>query len=116
MPSPETYSSVLWWLVPSVVILVMTGTYATMWGAPKLNPGIVGLLFMTEISVGAVTAAIWAGEPFGWREAIGIILITGAGLIESVIDLRQGMRAGAHAGAKSGRSVAGETQSTRQSG
>jgi drug/metabolite transporter (DMT)-like permease len=96
MPSLETYGSVLWWLVPSVVVLVMTGTYATMWGAPKLNPGLVGLLFMTEISVGAVTAAIWAGEPFGWREAIGIVLITGAGLIESVADLRRGMRASQH--------------------
>ncbi len=49
-----------------------------------LNPGIVGLLFMTEISVGTVTAALWAGEPFGAREVIGILLISGAGLAESL--------------------------------
>ena len=52
----------------------MTGMYATMWGAPKLNPGVVGLLFMTEISVGAITAAIWSGEPFGYRELSGSFL------------------------------------------
>jgi drug/metabolite transporter (DMT)-like permease len=66
---------------------VMTGMYATMWGAPKLNPGVVGLLFMTEISVGAITAAIWSGEPFGVRELIGVILITAAGAAESIWDL-----------------------------
>ena len=33
--------------------------------------GLVGLLFMTEISVGAITAAIWSGDPFGWREVAG---------------------------------------------
>jgi drug/metabolite transporter (DMT)-like permease len=47
-----------------------------------LNPGVVGLLMMTEISVGAVTAAIWADEPLGTRELTGIALITVAGLSE----------------------------------
>jgi len=75
------------WLVPVIVIVVMSGVYATMWGTPKLSPGIVGLLFMTEISVGAVTAALWSGDPFGWPEIIGITLITTAGLLESLRDL-----------------------------
>jgi drug/metabolite transporter (DMT)-like permease len=66
---------------------VMSGVYASMWGTPKLNPGLVGLLFMTEISVGAITAALWSGDPFGRREAIGIILISGAGMMESLWEL-----------------------------
>ena len=70
----------------------MTGVYASMWGMPKLNPGLVGLLFMTEISVGAVTAAIWSGDPFGWREIIGIVLISGAGVFESIVDLVRARR------------------------
>ena len=37
---------------------------------------------MTEISVGAVTAAIWANEPLGARELTGVALITLAGLCE----------------------------------
>jgi drug/metabolite transporter (DMT)-like permease len=56
--------------------LVIPGAYAAFWGAPHLNPGVVGLLMMTEISVGVVTAAIWVGEPFGMRELTGVILIT----------------------------------------
>jgi drug/metabolite transporter (DMT)-like permease len=87
MPPVSRMFGVLPWLVPTMLLVVMTGMYATMWGAPKLNPGVVGLLFMTEISVGAVTAAIWAGEPFGFRELIGVILITAAGAAESIWDL-----------------------------
>lgn len=92
-PSLATYTAQLWWLVPTIVFVVMSGVYATMWGAPKLNPGIVGLLFMTEISVGAITAAIWAGEPFGIREVIGIVLITGAGVAEGIWELLRGPQA-----------------------
>jgi drug/metabolite transporter (DMT)-like permease len=86
-PSAVTVAAQLPWYVPTAIVVVMSGAYATMWGAPKLNPGVVGLMFMTEIVSGAVTAAIWAGEPFGWREIAGALLIAGAGLIESLYDL-----------------------------
>ncbi len=85
-PVPEIgrIAGVLPWLLPVVLLVVIPGTFAAMWGTRLLNPGIVGILFMTEISVGAVTAALWAGEPFGAREIIGILLISGAGLAESL--------------------------------
>ena len=89
-PSFSTYLAQLSWLVPTIVVVVMTGVYASMWGVPKLNPGLVGLLFMTEISVGAITAALWSGDPFGWREVVGILLISGAGILESTVDLWRG--------------------------
>jgi len=88
-PDAATAVSVLPWLVPVLAVIVVPGSFAAMWGASHLNPGIVGLLFMTEISVGTATAAIWANEPFGLREIIGIVLITSAGLAESVPDLRR---------------------------
>lgn len=87
MPPVFTMAGTLPWLLPTMLVVVVTGMYATMWGAPKLNPAVVGLLFMTEISVGAVTAAIWAGEPFGVREIAGVALITVAGVTESLWDL-----------------------------
>ena len=71
-------------LVLVVVLVVIPGTFAALWGTPLLSPGIVGILFMTEISVGTVTAALWAGEPFGLREIVGVLLISGAGLAESL--------------------------------
>jgi drug/metabolite transporter (DMT)-like permease len=96
-PPLSTYLAQLPWLIPVIVIVVMSGVYSTMWGAPKLNPGVVGLLFMTEISVGAVTAAIWSGDPFGWREVLGIVLITAAGVLEAawtlVLDRKPQIRA-----------------------
>jgi drug/metabolite transporter (DMT)-like permease len=87
MPALSAMLKTLPWLLPTILVVVMTGMYATMWGAPKLNPAVVGLLFMTEISVGAATAAIWSGEPFGMREILGIVLISAAGVSESLWDL-----------------------------
>jgi drug/metabolite transporter (DMT)-like permease len=86
VPDAATTVGVLPWLVPVLLVIVVPGSFAAMWGAFHLNPGIVGLLFMTEISVGIATAAIWAGEPFGPREIVGILLITSAGLTESLAD------------------------------
>ena len=72
------------WLIPVLLIIVLPGVYAVMWGAPHLNPGIAGLLFMTEVIVGSSTAAILTNEPFGLREITGIILISLAGLTEII--------------------------------
>jgi drug/metabolite transporter (DMT)-like permease len=81
LPSWQAVVGVLPWVVP-IAVIVIPGAYAAFWGAPHLNPGVVGLLMMTEISVGGITAAIWAGEPLGARELTGIALITIAGLSE----------------------------------
>ncbi len=83
LPDWATIIDILPWSIP-IALLVIPGAYAAFWGAPHLNPGVVGLLMMTEISVGVVTAAIWANEPFGARELTGVILITLAGLSEYI--------------------------------
>jgi drug/metabolite transporter (DMT)-like permease len=82
----DIFWSVTHWLIPVLAIIVIPGVFAAMWGTPQLSPGLVGLLFMTEISVGTVTAALWAGEPFGWREITGIVLISAAGIAEGVYE------------------------------
>ena len=81
IPDWAVVVDVLPWAIP-IAIIVIPGAYAAFWGAPHLNPGVVGLLFMTELSVGGITAAIWANEPLGARELTGILLISLAGLIE----------------------------------
>lgn len=93
LPSMQNIIDNAFWSVPVVAVLVIPAVYAMMWGAPLLNPGVVGLLFMTEISVGAVTAAIWAGEPVGMREIVGVIVITAAGLTEIAAASFDNMRA-----------------------
>jgi drug/metabolite transporter (DMT)-like permease len=82
-PNWTGLGDVLYWLVPLAVFLIIPSSLATIYGPTKLNPGVVGLFFMTEISVGTVTAAIFAGEPFGLREIIGVVLVTLAGVAET---------------------------------
>ena len=92
LPDWSTVVGVLPWAIP-IALIVIPGAYAAYWGAPHLNPGVVGLLFMTELSVGGITAAIWANEPLGVRELIGIALITVAGLSEFIYaPIRRGLR------------------------
>ena len=70
-----------------VVLFILPGTLASLWGPKFLNPGLVGLLFMTEIVVGSISVALLAGEPFGYREVIGIILISSASMFEPVMSI-----------------------------
>lgn len=75
------------WLIPLAILVIIPAGFATVYGPTQLNPGVAGLLFMTEISVATVTAALFASEPFGIREILGIILISLAGLAEPLLDL-----------------------------
>ncbi|MBP0616755.1 DMT family transporter [Jiella mangrovi] len=84
-PDWQSIRAVLPWIVPVVLVLVIPPAFAIMWGATVLSPGLLAILFMTEISAGTVTAAIWAREPFGLREFGGVALITSAGLLEPVL-------------------------------
>jgi drug/metabolite transporter (DMT)-like permease len=82
-------------VVTFMIILILPGTFASLWGPKYLSPGLVGLLFMTEIVVGAISVALLAGEPFGTREMLGIALIAGASLLEPIADLMSKHRASA---------------------
>jgi len=97
LPDPAAAVSSLVWLVPVLMLVMVPGAVAAMWGPKFLDPGIVGLLFMTEIIVGTATIALWAGEPFGGREMAGIVLIAGGAVLESIVDVWKGRRGGASA-------------------
>lgn len=88
LPRLSAIVDVLPWLVPVVVILVIPPAFAIMWGATLISPGFLAILFMTEISAGTITAAIWAGEVIGPREISGIVLVSLAGLLEPVQKMR----------------------------
>lgn len=75
------------WIVVAALYIVPTLTM-TLWPATLLPPAKAGLLLMTEVVVGTVSAALLSGEPFGAREALGCILITGALLAEVVVPSR----------------------------
>lgn len=85
-PNTQIVADSMIWIIPLAILGIVPAGFATLYAPAYLNPGTVGLLFMTEISISVGTAAVFAGEPFGLREAIGVILISTAGLLEPVRD------------------------------
>ena len=63
----------LWWGVSIA---------ALMWATLRLDPARVGILLMTEVVFGALTAAILAGESLSTSEMIGGALVILCGLLE----------------------------------
>lgn len=72
------------WLALLVAVFGVPPVLLTLWGAAHLTPGRVGILLMGEVAVGIVSAALWAGEPFGMRETLGAVLIVGAAVVEII--------------------------------
>lgn len=73
--------AVLWAVVFALIIFVPPN-FAVLWAAQRIDSGRVGILMMTEVLAGAVTAALFSGEHFGTMELMGTILIVCAGLVE----------------------------------
>jgi drug/metabolite transporter (DMT)-like permease len=63
----------LWWVLSIA---------ALMWAAVRLDAARVGILLMTEVVCGAVTAAVFAGEGLSTSEMIGGALVILCGLLE----------------------------------
>lgn len=53
-----------------------------MWATVRLEPTRVGILLMTEVAVGAASAAIFANEQLGRLEVLGGALVLCAGVLE----------------------------------
>ena len=84
IPGPDTFRDILPWMVPVAIFLVFPVCVTVIWGSGILSPGHIGILFMSEISVGVIAAQLLTDEPFGLRELAGVLLITAAGLCEAV--------------------------------
>lgn len=59
---------------------------AFMWATQRLEPARVGILLMSEVLVGAISAALLAAEPFGPLLATGAVLVIAAGVLETMPD------------------------------
>ena len=88
-PSFEQLITLAPWLLlvaAGFLIPVMWGIY---WGSRHVDPGRLGILLQIEAVVGIGSAALFAGEPFGVRQAIGAVLVISAGLVEVIGNRRE---------------------------
>lgn len=72
-------------------IMAVPSYFLLFWGSRYIDSGRVNLLLIVEGVVSTATASLLTDEPFGWREAVGCVLVIGAvateGLVQ-VIELR----------------------------
>jgi len=77
----DAVSPALPWVIFTAIYIVPT-LAMTLWPATMLTPARAGLLLMTEVVAGVISAALLSGEPFGVQEMLGTVLITAALLSE----------------------------------
>lgn len=82
VPSLATIAIALPWLLFVAAALTMPMWCLSLWASRHLTPARTTLLFMIEVCIGVGSAALLSGDPFGWREAAGTVLIISAALVE----------------------------------
>lgn len=85
MPGTAPLLAMLPWLVLLAVIFLIPTNGILIWSPAKIGAGLFGILILSELVFGTISAALWAGETFGWREAAGCTLVILAGLSEVVL-------------------------------
>jgi len=78
--APE--GSVIYWAVAFAVLWVIPVIWLTFYGASRIDPTRVGIFLLLDVAIGAATASVLAGEPFGAPEAVGATLIVSAAILE----------------------------------
>ena len=69
-------------IIVAVAALSVASAVGILWGVRLVSPGRAGLLLMMEVVTGLVSAAAFAGEPFGVAQVAGSMLIVAAALVE----------------------------------
>ncbi len=80
LPAAEAINAV-WPLVLAIAwIGWLPSQFILFWGVRRISPVRTGILLMTELVSGVVTAAWLSGDPLTWQQALGGALILAAGL------------------------------------
>lgn len=72
--------SLFWMFV--LVAVYLPSIFLIFWANQIMSPARVGILLMTEIVFGVLSAALYAGEPISWIHVAGTVLIISAGIID----------------------------------
>lgn len=82
LADPGRFMAMLPWIVLLALVIFVPPNFLVLWAAQRIDSGRVGILLMTEVLVGTLSAGFLSGQPFGLSEALGTALIVSAGLIE----------------------------------
>jgi len=82
VPGAAAWQATLPALAALALLFVLPSTLLLVWATQQLPAPRVGILMMTEIIAGTVTAALLANEPFGARQMAGSLLIVAAGILD----------------------------------
>ena len=85
---PNSGTAIFAPVVAFAILMFLPMNMLTLWGARLLSPTRVSLLLMCEVAVALGSAALFANEPFGLREAIGCCLVLSGSLIGPIFSLR----------------------------
>ena len=86
VPSIDAVISSLPLLLGISLLFVIPTTAIIFWSPSKIGTGVFGILILSELVVGVISAALLTDETFGWREAAGATLILLAGIVEVTLN------------------------------
>ncbi len=84
MPSIQSVLPSLPLLLGISLFFVLPTTAIIFWSPPKIGTGVFGILILSELVVGVISAALLTDETFAWPQIVGTTLILSAGVLEVV--------------------------------
>ncbi|WP_129141226.1 DMT family transporter [Modicisalibacter coralii] len=82
LPAPGAWPDVASWTLAAAALWWALSLAALLWATSRLEPARLGILLMSEVLVGVVSAALFVGEALGLREGIGGLLVIMAAMLE----------------------------------
>ncbi|KXS39838.1 MAG: hypothetical protein AWU55_213 [Halomonadaceae bacterium T82-2] len=82
LPSSPEWPTLIGWSLAAGGLWWALSLSALLWAATRLEPARLGILLMSEVLVGVISAALFAGEPFGLQASLGALLVIAAALLE----------------------------------
>jgi len=84
IPTIEIVLASLPLLLGVSLLFVLPTTAVIFWSPPKIGTGVFGILILSELVVGVISAALFTDETFGWPQVSGTTLILVAGILEVI--------------------------------
>jgi len=89
LPSIQNVMSSLPLLLGISLFFVLPTTAIIFWSPSKIGTGVFGILILSELVIGVISAALLTDETFGWPQIVGTALILAAGALEVITSNRR---------------------------